>query len=306
MLSAGLLAKRAMASLGVYRRRLRTSPFPGVAVLAYHGVVADDMLAAGLPGGELHVRASTLAAHCAVLRSYCTPIDGARFLRIAVGEEPAPPRAVLVTFDDGYAGVLQHGLSVLEQYSLPAVVFACTGPIARREHFWYDAVEMRNGPAAVDRLKRQAYDVWRHAVADAAMAADETHPLAPLSVLQLQTLASHPLIEIGAHTIDHPILAAAPAEVQAREIAGSRDMLAEWLGTTPELFAYPNGRPGLDFTDETMACVARHFRDGFAVGESYSCPSRQRYEQRRFLMLDSVEGAELAHRLAVSWPRLAL
>ncbi len=301
---AGHILKRSLAGLGVYRRRLLDAPFPGVAVLAYHGVLADETRDAGAPGGPLHVRASTLAAHCAVLRSHCTPIDGARFLRIAAGAETAPPRAVLVTFDDGYAGVLTHGIPVLEQYAIPAVVFVCTGPIARREHFWYDAVEMQAGSGRVDQLKGQPYDAWRRAVDAAAMSADAAHPLAPLSVAQLQALASHPLVEIGAHTVDHPILAAAPADVQERQIAGSRTMLSEWLGVAPELFAYPNGRPGLDFTDETAACVARYFSDGFAVGEAFTCPSRRRYEQRRFLMLDSVGGAELAHRLAVSWPRL--
>jgi len=296
------LAKQVLFATGVHGRRLRRDPFPGVAVLCYHGV-QEPGATAPMTGGALHVRTPTLEAHCRVLASLCTPISGAQFLAASTGGIPLPPRAVLVTFDDGYRGVLTQALPVLARHGIPAVVFACTGPIARGERFWYDAVAMREGDASVERLKAGPYEVWRRRAAAAAVPAAVRDPNAPLSVDELRVLGAHPLIEIGAHTVEHPILAAAPPDEQEREIAGSRDMLTAWLGTPPSLFAYPNGRPGLDYTPDTVARVAAHYRDAFAVGEAFTAPGRQQYEQRRFLMLDSCDGPELAHRLAVSWPR---
>ncbi len=296
------LVKQCLFSAGAYAWRLRRHPFPGVAVLCYHGV-RDPGESVPMTGGELHVQVSTLEAHCRVLAALCTPITGSQFRAVVEGTLPVPPRAVLVTFDDGYRSVLTQALPVLARHGIPAVVFACTGPIARGERFWYDAVALRDGETAVTALKARPYDEWRRRTLAAAVPATAHDPNAPLSVEELRTLGAHPLIEIGAHTMEHPILAAAPPEVQEQEIAGSRDLLAGWLGAPPLLFAYPNGRPGVDYTPDTVARVAAHFRDGFAVGEAFTAPARQQYEQRRFLMLDTCDGPELAHRLAVSWPR---
>lgn len=305
MTAPSALAKRMLYATGVHAWRLRRAPFPGVAVLCYHGV-RDGGRAATMVGGDLHVRVSTLEAHCRVLRALCTPLSGAQFRAVAAGEMPVPPRAALVTFDDGYRSVLTRALPVLDRYGIPAVVFACTGPIARGERFWYDALAAREGDAAVALLKARPYEEWRRRTVAAGTAAGPDDPNAPLTVDELRALAAHPLIEIGAHTVDHPILAMAPPEVQEREIAGSRDTLALWLGAAPALFAYPNGRPDVDYTAETVARVAAHYAGAFAVGDAFTCPDQRPYEQRRFLMLDSCDGPELAHRLAVSWPRTRL
>ncbi|MBM3778633.1 MAG: hypothetical protein FJW23_10425 [Acidimicrobiia bacterium] len=296
--------KAALAALGVYRRRLHRLPYPGVAVLAYHGVCADHGPGARMQGGALHVSVSRLEEQCRALARHCTPITGREFLAIARGEAAAPSRAVLVTFDDGYASMLTHALPVLARHGVPAVVFVCPDPIERQVRFWFDAVAERRGDAAIRALKEASHEEWRRAVSADEMSADRADPHRPLTVTELRELAAHPLVEVGGHTLTHPILARAPEEVQAREIAGSAAAIREWLGADPALFAYPNGRPGIDFTDATIALVAAHYGDAFAVGDAFTEPSAERYRQRRFLMLDTVSAAELAHRLAVSWPRL--
>jgi peptidoglycan/xylan/chitin deacetylase (PgdA/CDA1 family) len=54
-------------------------------------------------------------------------------------------------------------------------------------------------------------------------------------------LSRHPLISIGSHSVSHPLLGACPAEQARREIAESRAIIAEHLGSLPDLFAYPYG-----------------------------------------------------------------
>jgi peptidoglycan/xylan/chitin deacetylase (PgdA/CDA1 family) len=49
-------------------------------------------------------------------------------------------------------------------------------------------------------------------------------------------------IEIGAHTVEHPVLASLAHEQQRDEIAGSRDQLWEWTGQPIVSFSYPYGR----------------------------------------------------------------
>ena len=53
--------------------------------------------------------------------------------------------------------------------------------------------------------------------------------------------------EVGAHTENHPILAALPDDEARREIASSRVALENLIDKKVGLFAYPNGRWVQDF-----------------------------------------------------------
>ena len=64
-------------------------------------------------------------------------------------------------------------------------------------------------------------------------------------------------MEIGAHTVRHPILRTLDDAAAAREIGDSRDQLAAWLGEAPPVFAYPNGVPGADYGERDVALVRR-------------------------------------------------
>jgi len=61
-------AKGTLLSAGHYHRALGRTRFPGVAVLSYHGLRADEWSDAALAQGFLHVRASTFEAHCRLVR----------------------------------------------------------------------------------------------------------------------------------------------------------------------------------------------------------------------------------------------
>jgi peptidoglycan/xylan/chitin deacetylase (PgdA/CDA1 family) len=66
---------------------------------------------------------------------------------------------------------------------------------------------------------------------------------------QVQALANAGM-EIGGHTASHPILARLAAAAACREIAEGKEYLEALLGTKVTLFAYPNGRPGIDYLPE--------------------------------------------------------
>ena len=61
-------------------------------------------------------------------------------------------------------------------------------------------------------------------------------------------------MEIGAHTVNHPILTNLDPEEARREIGRSRHALEEAIGAPVTLFAYPNGRPGA--TTRRITCVS--------------------------------------------------
>jgi peptidoglycan/xylan/chitin deacetylase (PgdA/CDA1 family) len=307
VISVSRSIKQTLESIGFYRRRLAVSPYPGVAVLVYHGIRGTDRRSSAMRFEQLHVTASRLDEHCRVLRDLdCTLIALSEWKDAARGWRPLPQRAVMLTFDDGYRSVLTDALPILERHEAPAVVFVCTGPIERHERFWYDALAEQEGEAAVAAAKTLDFHAWRARIEMSAMPAAPDDPHAPLAVDELRRLADHPLITIGAHTVSHPILRRAPLSVQAEEVGLAKATLDRWIGGCVDAFAYPNGQPGADYDDGTVDVVRRcGFEHAFTTAEGFAVPAERPLEHPRFTMLDGVTASELAHRLAVSWPRCA-
>jgi peptidoglycan/xylan/chitin deacetylase (PgdA/CDA1 family) len=62
-------------------------------------------------------------------------------LSAALMNASLPRRAVVVTFDDGYADNLLNAKPLLEKFDLPATVFITTGYVGRNREFWWDELE---------------------------------------------------------------------------------------------------------------------------------------------------------------------
>lgn len=77
---------------------------------------------------------------------------------------------------------------------------------------------------------------------------------AVLNHAQIRELAKDGLVEIGAHTVNHPVLALLPRESQRQEIIQNRDELSETIGHPIRSFAYPYGTRS-DYTRETVDIV---------------------------------------------------
>jgi len=76
-----------------------------------------------------------------------------------------------------------------------------------------------------------------------------------LSCDQLKKLESgKELIEVGAHTVNHPMLSAQSPEIQLREIIENKKYLEDILGHKVNTFSYPfGGKP--DFNDNTVNII---------------------------------------------------
>ncbi|HEY3092920.1 MAG TPA: polysaccharide deacetylase family protein [Vicinamibacterales bacterium] len=293
------VVKRTLLSSGYYARRLAHLEFPGVAVLCYHSVRGDHESA--LPFNELHVSASTFEQHCELIATHCHPISLADLRRARDGG-PLPPRAVLVTFDDGYRAVFDLALPILERYHVPAVVFCCPGPIMRSTHFWFDAVYRAAGEIAVLEARNAPVAEWTELVTVSQLPASPSDAHRPLTIHELKQLAASPLIDIGGHTLTHPTLALLPNEQQRREVEDCRFALEQMVGSPITAFAYPYGVATHDYSAETISVVRDGgFELGFTTAPSFAALDCPAFEIPRFVMLDAIDRVELAHRLAYSW-----
>jgi len=300
---AAMLVKRALLSAGHYSRRLQRDTFPGVAVLCYHAVRGDEEPAGTMLFEDLHVRASELEGHCRLVRDTCQPISLDRWRAARAGAEPMPPRPVLFTFDDGYRSLFTIARPILERYGIPAVAFVCSDPVQSQSLFWYDALAGELGEAAVAHVKALPFEKWQAltGILDRRAAAGDPH--APLTPEQIGELSAGAM-EIGGHTARHPILARAPLAEQRAEILSNRTALEAWTGRPVRAFAYPNGQPGVDYTPDTVRLLGESgFDFAFSTRAGFAAPTDRALECSRFLIVAGVEPAELAHRLAYSWPR---
>jgi len=109
-----------------------------------------------------------------------------------------------------------------------------------------------------------------------------------LSEGQLAMLAADPLIELGAHTLNHVNLSQAGAADAEAEIAGSKAFVESYTKRPCTAFAYPYGR----FTDETVALLKRcGFRSAVTVKKGFA-PLTDLYRIRRTSVLRSCDGLQ--------------
>jgi peptidoglycan/xylan/chitin deacetylase (PgdA/CDA1 family) len=194
-----------------------------------------------------------------------------------------PPRAACVTFDDGYADNISAALPLLRKHALPATFFLATAYLAGGR-MWNDTVieTVRRAPgplldagpaglgtfdietpeqrrAALERLlaalKYLPMEERQRRADELAAAAGCELPanlmMSPEGVRELHTSG----MQIGAHTVNHPILANVDLTHARREIEESRARLEAITGAPIRVFAYPNGRPGVDYRREHVDLV---------------------------------------------------
>ena len=189
-----------------------------------------------------------------------------------------PSGSVTITFDDGYSDNASVALPILRARGAAATFFVATGfldggrmwndtvieSIRRARgsaldlhdlglgHYTLAGVESRR--TAIDtllgKLKYRAMEERKRLV---SLIAERVGAVLPDSLMmtseQLRRLRDSGM-EVGAHTVNHPILSRLPAEEARHEITASKARLEAILGQQVSLFAYPNGKPGQDYLPE--------------------------------------------------------
>lgn len=203
---------------------------------------------------------------------------------VALDAGNLPPRSLCITFDDGYRSVHDLALPVLQEFKLPATVFVASGYIGEG-NMWNDRIieAVQGLPAGQLDLRDLGLGCYslhglaeRKASLDALTEASKYLPPPARRALieRLESLVGDDLahglmlttdmvlnlarngIEIGSHTVSHPILSSLDDDMARREIVDGKQQLEAVLGKPVTLFAYPNGKTGKDF-DARHASMAR-------------------------------------------------
>jgi peptidoglycan/xylan/chitin deacetylase (PgdA/CDA1 family) len=167
---------------------------------------------------------------------------------------PLPSRPILVTFDDGDPSVLHTAAPRLYARGIPAVMFLITDLIGTDHVLWTTEVVQLvasggrttldptcDGRALARVLKQSPDPVRRQVIEELRDTASGPRPRArQLSAPEIAGLTQLGMA-ISSHTMSHPCLPQCTNDVIDREIAGSREVLADLVGQPPLALAYPNG-----------------------------------------------------------------
>ena len=270
-----------------YRTRKR------LLVLCYHGVVVDSH-----PDDELRfsttVSTDEFREQLRILNQtfHCVGPDDVRDW--LAGRQDLPPSPVLVTFDDGFRNNLTHAAPELARQSTPALLFVATGYIGTDRVLWPQELVERvlrwprqripapSGPdlelsggfeqrsevarglrsvcKQVPQEERASYlDQLRQEPTNTAEWDQELYAF--LSWDEVREIRRYG-VDIGSHTVEHPILSQISAEQLRQELLQSKRTIERELQQPCDYIAYPNGTYA-DYNQQVLQAV----RDaGYSLG----------------------------------------
>ena len=276
----------------VHKRAVNQVSFRKPLVLLYHRV-ADDPLDAQL----LSVSPKNFEAHLKQLADNYNVLP-LHTLLDDIRNGVINPKTVAITFDDGYLDNLTNAVPLLKKYGLHATIFITSGLVGSQEEFWWDALErifltceplpeflnvdgfegdskwdmcspkgrlkayeafcslLRTLPVSGINKTIDSFFKWSGLKKQARL----THRI--VNETDLMALSSSPLIEIGAHGVNHVVLGLMKAEEQTYEIRKSKRSLERITEQPVRLFSYPYGNIS-DFNEITKKIL---HKEGFDAG----------------------------------------
>lgn len=163
-----------------------------------------------------------------------------------------PPKAVLITFDDGYRDNLENALPALRQHGYPAVLFAPLGYVGERLPLPHDEYLAERG------IVNPTVD-WGE-------------------VRELEQAG----VRVESHGISHRPLADLEVDQAAREITLSKLRLEERLGRPVRAFAYVKGSEA-HYRPVHLSLLRQAGYDlGFTSVSGANGPATDRFRLRRY------------------------
>lgn len=294
--------------------RLRTLLRDDLRILAYHRVLES----AEPDGFDFDVDLISASAGCfqqqmVFLQKSFHPMRFDEVLDLVDAGRSLPPRAILISFDDGYDDNYRIAFPILKDMGMSAMFFVSTGHVDSGLPFAYDwlvhmicstPADVFSAPelaleAPLPRDIGSRRELARTVLArlksldDASQAALVTrlelkwgiarteghNDCLPMNWNQLREMRDGGM-EIGSHGITHRMLAKLSTEELGHELQGSKATLDRELGIPAQVLAYPVGGP--DAFDTRVIQMARE--SGYRMACSYISGTNQNPPQSRYAL----------------------
>jgi peptidoglycan/xylan/chitin deacetylase (PgdA/CDA1 family) len=270
--------KKRLVGAGALRLAARIIA-PTAAILMYHSVVEEPARTINTIGTSKSRR--DFEAHMRTLAQRFNPVTVDQVVQFAQGKATLPPRAIAVTFDDGFADNYEEALPVLARYCVPATFYIMVNAVETGSLPWYCRLNFafnstrrrewadpeRNDVCSIEAAQERRAALTRAQDTCASKTGQDqeafvrriessldVEPPGPGLMLtwdQVRALrkAGH---MVGAHTLSHPNLAHVSEPEAQDEIGGCKRRLEEVLGESVDHFSYPHPALHPSWTAQTV------------------------------------------------------
>ncbi len=256
-------------------------------ILVYHGVVEQPNH--GVSVGPIAL--SQFEEHLKYFKANFDIVSQEEIFQMYRSGHKPKRKTIAITFDDGYENNYLLAYPLLKKYAVPATMYIISKCIEDDNLVtWYDTVDLVKHRISVEELKKhslkgvdvhsiddlRAYikradmqarellfeDLNRQAdIRDVIAKTDRTH-WKLMNSNQIAELANSGLVEIGAHSHNHPNLGEVALAHAAHEISRSKQLLEEVIQKEVKSIAFPDG----SYTSEVKSlCLSAGFENLLAV-----------------------------------------
>lgn len=210
-----------------------------------------------------------------------------------INRNKMPPKAMILTFDDGHAGNYAL-LPIFKKYNLPVTIFLCAGIAGTRRHFWF---KLKNSAPLQASLKK-ALRSHHMATLQAMGLLEEKESEDPQSLSKYQIENMKSTVNFQAHTMFHPCLPYCTDEEAKQEIYQCKEVLEKDFGLRVNAFAYPNG----DYCERDIALTkAAGYDCAVTVDFGFNSPSTDPFRLKRLSVNDTSNLDELIVKSSGVW-----
>ena len=270
---------------------------------------------------RVHARSDSIFPHepdatrferlmCFIARVFHVMTLGEAVTYLAEGNLPS--RALVITFDDGYADNAEVALPILQRHGLTASFFISTG-FLDGGRMWNDSVIECVRACGQAEIDLESFGLGRCSLAGPVERRHVIESLLPRikylglaereeAINRLQNLCGvvnlpknlmmcadqvremhRAGMEIGAHTVNHPILTTLTPTDAEYEISEGRERLQAIIDAPVEVFAYPNGKPDHDYDHSHVSLVRKlGFRGAVSTAQGVGAASDDVLQLPRF------------------------
>lgn len=247
------------------RRLLRRYHDHCINIVTYHSVSARQSVFTD--GAGLRIHPADFERQIEYLAANFRP-TALRDVIDALEEGRRLERAIVITFDDGYADNLRCAFPILYRWRFPMTVFPVASIIGNADLLWQHKLAWLVGRGHADRVKAAFSSAGYPTCRDGELLAEYARrcyqtdlPEILESVLQSigqsgralaerfrpyleleEVAAADPqFVDFGNHSMSHPVLSSLTEGQQRAEIAGGFDRIASLTRKPPLAFAFPFG-----------------------------------------------------------------